>query len=98
MLSILAEGAFEYGNKLNDEQIAQFERDLELLQAWAQRANLVGDHDLDVLQRRHLLESIALGAALREREILRPDASVLEVGAGAGFSGVSMKIVWPSVR
>ena len=40
------------------------------------------------MQRRHFLESIALGAALREREILRPDASVLDIGAGAGFSGV----------
>ena len=98
MHSSLAEGAFVYGIRLTDDQVAQFARYLALLGEWSSRANLVGDDDADVVQRRHFLESIALGAALREREILRPDASVLDVGAGAGFSGVSMKILWPSVR
>jgi 16S rRNA (guanine527-N7)-methyltransferase len=97
VLNLQTEAAV-YGVKLTGEQISQFQRYLELLRAWSSRANLVGDDDPEVVQRRHFVESIALGAALREREILRPDASVLDVGAGAGFSGVSMKIVWPSIR
>jgi 16S rRNA (guanine527-N7)-methyltransferase len=98
MLSILVEGAAVYGIKLTDGQIVLFARYLELLRESSSRVNLVGDDDPEVVQRRHFLESIALGAALREREILRPAASVLDVGAGAGFSGLSMKIVWPSLR
>jgi 16S rRNA (guanine527-N7)-methyltransferase len=98
MLSILAEGALEHGVKLREEQISAFERYLELLQGWRSRANLVGHDDAETVQRRHFVESIALGAALREREILRPDASVVDVGAGAGFSGVTMKIAWPLLR
>ncbi len=98
MLSILKTEALVYGVKLSDEQIARFTGYLALLQEWSARANLVGDDAAEVVQRRHFLESIALGAALREREILRPDSMVLDVGAGGGFSGVTMKIVWPSIR
>src|SRR6266852_5221906 len=78
-------------------QLDQFGRYLSLLTDWSQRANLVGNASPDVVVRRHILESIALGAALREREILRPDARVIDIGAGAGFPGLVIKVVWPSV-
>jgi 16S rRNA (guanine527-N7)-methyltransferase len=51
----------------------------------------------DVIVRRHVSDSIALGAALRERELLRPDANVIDVGAGAGFPGIPIKVIWPSI-
>ena len=62
---------------------------LALLGEWSERANLVGNVDARRGAARHFLESIALGAALREREMLRPDAAVLDVGAGAGFPGAT---------
>ncbi len=94
----LSQDAEAYGVRLTDEQLAQFERYLALLTDWSQRMNLVGNVDPDVVRRRHFVESIALGAALREREILRPDSAVLDVGSGAGFPGVVLKIVWPSTH
>jgi 16S rRNA (guanine527-N7)-methyltransferase len=98
MLEVLEREAQTYGARLSEAQIAQFERYLTLLTQWSARANLVGDVAPEVVQRRHFLESIALGAALREREVLRPGSDVLDVGAGAGFPGVVLKIVWPSIR
>ena len=86
-----------YGIALSDGQLGQFQRFLALLTDWSQRMNLVGNADPDVVVRRHFAESIALGAALREREILRPDGRVLDLGAGAGFPGIPMKIVWPGL-
>jgi 16S rRNA (guanine527-N7)-methyltransferase len=87
-----------YGISLSAGQLAQFARYLDLLSDWSQRMNLVADADPAVVVQRHFLESIALGAALREREILRPGASVLEVGAGAGFPGLVLKIAWPAIE
>lgn len=98
MLDILVREAATYGVRLSDHQVGQFQRYHELLVEWSSRANLVGDTSVDIVVQRHFLESIALGAALREREILRPDAQVLDVGAGAGFPGVPLKIAWPSLQ
>lgn len=96
MLESLADRASEYGVHLSDGQVGAFRTYYALLVEWSKRANLVGDTDEDVVLQRHFVESIALGAALREREILRPDSIVLDLGAGAGFPGVVLKIVWPA--
>lgn len=98
MISALSRGSEAHGVHLSAAQLAQFETYLALLVEWSQRMNLVGNADPEVVEQRHFLESIALGAALREREILRPGSSVLDVGAGAGFPGVVLKIVWPGTR
>jgi len=98
MLTMLAEEASSYGVRLSAAQMEQFERYLTLLTSWSERMNLVGDVSPEVVRRRHFLESIALGASLREREVLRREAAVLDVGTGAGFPGAVLKIVWPSIR
>lgn len=90
--------ASAYGIALNDAQAAQLERYLELLQEWSARINLVSDASADVVRSRHIMESLALGAALRERELLRPDSLVADVGAGAGFPGLPLKVAWPGIR
>jgi 16S rRNA (guanine527-N7)-methyltransferase len=97
-MSILEDRAREYGVRLAESQLAQIDTYLTLLEDWSARMNLVGDASRDVVIERHVLESIALGAALREREIIRPDADVLDIGAGAGFPGLVLKIVWPAIR
>jgi len=97
MLDVLERESAARGVRLGAGQIAQFGAYLDLLTDWQSRLNLVGSADPDTVVRRHFIESLALGAALREREILRPDSRVLDVGAGAGFPGVPIKIAWPSV-
>jgi 16S rRNA (guanine527-N7)-methyltransferase len=98
MMDILRAEAPASGIHLTDAQLAQFERYLTLLHEWNERVNLVADADPEVVQRRHMLESLALGAALRERELLRPDSRVIDVGAGAGFPGIALKIAWPTIH
>ena len=97
-LSNLRGDARAHGITLSDAQVNQFERYAKLLAEWSARMNLVGDATASVVERRHFLESLAFGAALRERELIRPDSRVLDVGSGAGFPGVVWKIAWPELR
>ncbi|MHB8375578.1 MAG: 16S rRNA (guanine(527)-N(7))-methyltransferase RsmG [Dehalococcoidia bacterium] len=97
-LSNLRHDAEAHGVTLDAAEAALFERYAALLSAWSGRANLVADARGDVVARRHFLESLAFGAALRQREILRPDSTLLDIGSGAGFPGVALKIAWPQVR
>ncbi|MEX2245557.1 MAG: 16S rRNA (guanine(527)-N(7))-methyltransferase RsmG [Dehalococcoidia bacterium] len=98
MLDILSDGARTYGVRLSDAQVRAFRTYFDLLAAWSRRINLVSDASEDAVVRRHFLESVALGAALREREVLRPGADLLDIGAGAGFPGMVLKLVWPGIR
>ena len=97
-LSNLRGDARAHGIALSDAQMALFEGYALLLAEWAARANLVSDATPSVVERRHFLESLAFGAALRERELIRPDSRVLDLGSGAGFPGVALKIGWPDLR
>ena len=98
MTDKLQSGAAAYGVRLSDGQLAAFDRYQSLLGAWSQHTNLVGNADAAVVEQRHFLESIALGGALRERQLLHPAMRIADVGAGAGFPGAVWKIVWPSLN
>ena len=98
MADPLADDVAGYGVRLSDEQIAQFDSYLGLLQEWSSRANLVSDSSADVVRQRHFAESIALGAAMREREIMRPGVRMIDIGAGAGFPGLPIRIAWPATK
>ena len=97
MLDLLTAGVAGLGVRLDEPQIERFERYVALIRDWSTRMNLVGDASVETVVRRHVLESLALGAALRQREILRPSSSIIDVGAGAGFPGIPLKIAWPTV-
>jgi 16S rRNA (guanine527-N7)-methyltransferase len=98
MFNVLIEGARARGVTLSDTEVSQFERYLSLLTEHSSRVNLVASTEPAIVIRRHFLESIALGSTLRERGIMRGGAKVLDLGAGAGFPGAVMKIVWQDLR
>lgn len=97
MTDQLQSAAAAYGVRLTPGQLASFARYQSLLEAWSQHTNLVSNADAALVEQRHFLESIALGAALRERQMLRAGMRVADIGAGAGFPGAVWKIVWPAL-
>jgi 16S rRNA (guanine527-N7)-methyltransferase len=100
-MEILIEGARTLGFDLTTRQIEQFETYYAMLVDWNSRINLTAITDPEGVQVRHFLDSLTVGAALRgEMSAARPDPgfSLIDVGTGAGFPGVPLKIVWPEMK
>src|SRR2546425_12731307 len=104
-LPLLAEGASRLGFSLTDRQLQQFQLYFEMLVDWNSRINLTAITDYEGVQVRHFLDSLTVGAAMLdelagegERPHAPPDGySLLDVGTGAGFPGVPLKILWPGI-
>ena len=82
------------GIQLSTSQIAalqQYER--ELLD-WNTRFNLTAIDDPEKVRIKHFLDSLTCLLAMRDTEIDR----VIDVGTGAGFPGLPLKIACPSIH
>ncbi len=99
-LPLLIEGACELGFDLSARQVEQFGLYYETLVDWNSRMNLTAITDLEGVQVRHFLDSLTVGAAiLRELgEAPQEGFRLMDVGTGAGFPGVPLKIMWPQIR
>lgn len=95
MLSLFTCGARQLGLDLEREQAERFERYYQLLAEVGQRTDLTADLTYEQVQRRHFLESAALAVILRQEGVLPADGrcSLVDVGTGAGFPGVPIKIL-----
>lgn len=100
-LEVLAAEAARLGLALDDVARGRFERYLVLLAEWRGRAGLTAVTDAESVQRRHFGEALALLTVLRGLSgIAGADGSiaVVDLGSGAGFPGLPMRIVEPRLR
>ena len=95
--NILIDGAQRLGINLNEEQIRKFSRYLELLVQWNQKINLTSLKTPQEIIIKHFLDSISCIKAIN-KYIDTEGISVIDVGAGAGFPGMPIKIICPSIR
>jgi 16S rRNA (guanine527-N7)-methyltransferase len=93
-------GARHLGLELTAKQLTTFDRYRRELQAWNQRINLTAIDDTEGILVRHFLDSLSCMLAFRQPETGRPAAGtrLIDVGAGAGFPGVPLKIVCPNIQ
>ena len=94
----LMQGACGLGMQLSPTQIEQFELYYRELIEWNKRTNLTTITDYTAVQVKHFLDSLTVTLALRGGEADSEDFSVVDVGSGAGFPGVPLKIVLPRPR
>jgi 16S rRNA (guanine527-N7)-methyltransferase len=93
----LVAGTRELGFKLSDNHLAAFRVCYRELVDWNQRFNLTAITDWDSVLVRHFLDSLSCLKAL-PRTDLAGGARVVDVGTGAGFPGLALKIVCPEMR
>ena len=96
-MDLLTRGACDLGIRLSDEQLSSFETYYRELVEWNQRFNLTAITDREGVQVRHFLDSLSCLKALPQGK-LSGGTRLIDVGAGGGFPGLPLKIVFPQMH
>lgn len=84
----LVKGCRTLGFELEEEEKQNFSRYLKEILSWNRRINLISRQDTDNIASLHFLDSLSLLPRIE----IPPGARVLDVGSGAGFPGLPLKI------
>ena len=80
--------------ELTDQQQMQFERYFELLVEWNKKINLTAITEKKEVYLKHFYDSIA---PILQGRIKNQNIKLLDIGAGAGFPSLPMKILYPAL-
>ncbi|MEG0551153.1 MAG: 16S rRNA (guanine(527)-N(7))-methyltransferase RsmG [Vagococcus sp.] len=92
---VFREELAKIGINLSDEQMNQFQKYYELLVEWNQKINLTAITELEEVYLKHFYDSITLATTF---DLSKENYSLCDVGSGAGFPSIPMKIVYPNLN
>ncbi len=82
------------GMRLTSNQIAALRLYEQELLVWNERLNLTAIRDPEMVRIKHFLDSLTCLLVMRDTPMER----VIDVGTGAGFPGIPLKIVCPAMK
>src|SRR5690242_15359790 len=89
VIAALERAAQFFAVRLTDKQRQQLAKHFELLMRWNQKLNLSAVRKPEEIAYRHFGESLFLTTV-----IAAPASLMVDVGSGAGFPGLPLKVMW----
>lgn len=77
----------EFNIKINEEQIKSFEKYMNLLLEWNEKINLTAITQPEEVKLKHFVDSLTV------LKYINDDDKVIDIGTGAGFPGIPLKIM-----
>lgn len=90
---LLQQGAGLLNIELNERQLAMFDLYQSELLKWNAKTNLISEKTADEVVTRHFLDSLTAA-----KYITPQNARMVDIGCGAGFPGIPLKIALPSIQ
>lgn len=81
---------------LSEKQMEQFYRYYELLTEWNKVMNLTAITEMSEVVTKHFADSLSLNLAVPE--LGKHPWNIIDVGTGAGFPGIPLKIAYPNIK
>lgn len=88
----LLENAKELDIELTNNQLKQFQDYMKLLLEWNQKINLTAITESEEIIQKHFIDSLTILKYIKEND------KVIDIGTGAGFPGIPIKIVKPEIE
>ena len=84
----------ELGIELTEQQLSQLDKFYKLLIEWNEKINLTRITDEKEVYLKHFYDSLTIAKVIN----LKEKKTLCDVGTGAGFPGIVLKIVYPNLR